>query len=434
MKRSRAPKTGKYKGPGDIRPSVAKLRNSVPVYMVSAGSQPVVKIDLMFKAGAWWQNKSLVASTVNAILNEGTIESNGEEIANRIDYYGSYLNTWSDRDNAFISLICLSKHIDSILPLLAEITRYPSFPERELNIYLQRLKQGYITEKTRVSSLAREKFALALFGGSHPYGKNIRIQDFSNLTTEDLFNFHASYYNSNTCRIIVSGRYDEQKMAGKLDGLFGGNDWKTGEFSATTKLRKNPSGEKRFIINSNRAVQSALRVGRELFNIHNPDYLGMMVLNSILGGHFGSRLMQNIREKKGYTYGIGSLLVSLRHSGFLTIVSEVGTGYGKAAIKEIYRELDKLRKKPVSKRELELTRSHMLGEMLRGFDGPFAWSESIRNLIEQDLDADYYTKLTNTIKEITPGDLQELAGKYLSPSDMYEVVAGNVAVMQEKKA
>lgn len=429
MNRSRAPKTGKYNGPGDIRPAVAKLRNSVPVYMVRAGSQPVVKIDMMFKAGAWWQNKSLVASTVNAMLNEGTNERDGQEIANKIDYYGSYLNTWSDRDHAFISLISLSKHIDSILPLLAEIARFPSFPERELNIYLQRLKQGYITEKTRVSSLAREKFALALFGSSHPYGKKIRIQDFSNLTKDDLCSFHERYYRSDNCGIIVSGRFDEQKMAGKLDGLFGGHDWKTGEISATAKLRKKPSKEKKFIINRSSAVQSALRIGRELFNMHNPDYQGMMVLNSILGGHFGSRLMQNIREKKGYTYGIGSLLVSHRHSGFMTIVSEVGTGYGKAAMKEIYRELDKLRNKPVSKAELDLTRSHMLGEMLRGFDGPFAWSESIRNLIEQDLDSDYYNKLTNTIKEITPGDLQELAGKYLSPSDMYEVVAGNVVTL-----
>ncbi len=425
MDRSKVPLKAKEIKTGNIEPDVVRLGNSVPIYMIHAGSQPVIKIDLIFKAGSWWQSKPLVASTANAMLMEGTSGYSGEEIAEKIDYYGSYLNPYSDRDHAFISIYSLTKHLDIILPLLSEIIKTPSFPEKELQNYLERRKQAYMVEKTRVTSLAREKFSFALYGPNHPYGQQLTVSDFNNINREDLEEFHKKFYLSGNLSIIVSGRYNEKDLARKMEDLFGDADWQSGEMIEKVDPEKRASCNMRILIPKEDAVQSALRVGRELFNTTDPEYTGMLVLNNILGGHFGSRLMQNIREKKGYTYGIGSVMVSLRNSGFMAIVSEVGTGYWNAALKEISKELDKLRSKPVPRSELEITRSHMLGEVLRGFDGPFAWSESIKSLIEQDLDAGYYQRLSDTILNISPRQLHELAERYLSPSDMYEIIAGN---------
>jgi zinc protease len=424
LNRKKAPGSTNIIGSGPVAPRVVRLNNSIPFYMVQAGSQPVVRIDLVFAAGSWWQSKSLAAASANTMLSEGTAALPGRDIAGRLDYFGAYLNSSSDRDNAYVSLYSLTRYLDEILPLLEEVVKRPSFPDEEFQVYKERFRQGFLTERGRVSYRAREKFMQVLYGSAHPYGKYISTSDFDNLERADLQKFHNLYYTSDNCRIIVSGKFDEEGLTAKINDLFGGNDWKPEGPKEKGPVKKRPSSKKHNFITLNGSVQSALRIGRELFNKSHPDYQGMLVLNNILGGHFGSRLMQNIREKKGYTYGIGSVLAGMRNSGFLVILSEVGYGYQEASIREIYRELDRLTEKPVSKKELDLTKNQMLGEVLRSFDGPFSWSDSIRNLVEHDLDPAFYQDMVKTIRTISARDLIELARKYLSPACMYEVVAG----------
>jgi zinc protease len=392
--------------------------------MLLSGSQPVIRMDITFSAGTWWQTRPLVASSVATMLAEGTSRKSGEQIAEKLDYHGAYLNSSADLDNACLTIFFLEKHTDTILPLLAEIIRDPVFPEDEFISYRDRRKQSFLIEKSKVGNLAREKFALAVYGSGHPYGQTFSITDFDNITREDLLEFHAGHYHSANCRIIVSGKFNETLLADRLDELFG-NEWHASGSRDDKPKEKQPSTERQIFITKKDAVQCALRIGRETFNRSHPDYPRLLILNSLLGGHFGSRLMQNIREKKGYTYGIGSALVTLRNSGYFAIVSEVGSGYWKASVKEIYRELDKLGTRPVTKKELELNKSQMLGELLRDFDGPFARAETIRNLVEDDLDMDFYEKMISAIRNTSPAELLDIAGLYLAPGSMYEVVAGN---------
>jgi zinc protease len=424
MDRTRPPVTTTRIAPVNIKPRIFRLRNTIPVYMIRAGSQPVIRLDLTFQAGSWWQDKPVQASSTIAMLSEGTTKRPGSEIAGILDYHGAYINSSSDRDNSFLTVYFLSRHTDTILPLIAELMREPSFPDQEFQVYTDRRKQDFLVEKSKVSSLAREKFALALYGPDHPYGSTFNLQDLNSIQREDIIEFHRHFYHSRNCKIVITGNFDENILAARLDEFFG-EEWGPSGIPASIMAEKQPSAERQIFIPKNDAVQSALRIGRETFNRSHPDYPGLLVLNNILGGHFGSRLMQNIREKKGYTYGIGSVLAAFRNSGFLVVVSEVGTGYHKAALKEIYRELDKLRNKPVPARELALTRNQMLGDRLRDFDGPFATAESIRNLIEHDLEMDFHEKIIHTINTVTPARLMELANEYLTPGSMYEVVAGH---------
>ena len=150
----------------------------------------------------------------------------------------------------------------------------------------------------------------------------------------------------------------------------------------------------------------------------------MLVLNTILGGYFGSRLMKNIREEKGYTYGISSHIISLHHSGYLTIVSEVGADVYKKAITEIYKEIKILREKPVPYDELTLVKNYLLGELLRMFDGPFALADSFRSILEYGLNYDFFNKGIDTVKNITPEEILSLARKYLNEESFTQVVAG----------
>ena len=165
-------------------------------------------------------------------------------------------------------------------------------------------------------------------------------------------------------------------------------------------------------------------MGKILFNKTHPDFMGLTVLNTVFGGYFGSRLMMNIREDKGFTYGIGSGLVSLHNSGFFFITSEVGADVSKDAINEIYKELRKLTEEKIPEDELNLVRNYMLGSFMRSIDGPFALAEKYKSVLEYNLDFDYYLKFIETIKNITSNDLLNLAQKYFTEDSMIELLVG----------
>jgi predicted Zn-dependent peptidase len=150
----------------------------------------------------------------------------------------------------------------------------------------------------------------------------------------------------------------------------------------------------------------------------------MMVLNTVLGGYFGSRLMSKIREEKGYTYGIGSALVSLRNAGYFFISTEVASGACSEAINDIHGEIRKLREELISDAELNRVRSYMLGDILRQFDGPFASADNLRYLLDLGLDYGFYDKIIHTIRNVTPDDLNVLANKYFQEDSFTEVIAG----------
>jgi zinc protease len=161
-----------------------------------------------------------------------------------------------------------------------------------------------------------------------------------------------------------------------------------------------------------------------MFSRSHADFAGMKVLNAILGGYFGSRLMNNLREDKGYTYGIGSSVVPLRKGGYFVISGEVGAGVTKEALSEIKFELNRLCAEQVGESELSLVRSYLTGEMLRAVDGPFAQADLYRELIEDGLEISHFEELIDTIRHINAQQLQDLAIRYLSPDDLFTLVVG----------
>jgi predicted Zn-dependent peptidase len=185
--------------------------------------------------------------------------------------------------------------------------------------------------------------------------------------------------------------------------------------------RENPE---KVHLNKAGTVQTAIRIGSATINKRHPDYTGLKILDSILGGYFGSRLMKNIREEKGYTYGISSSLSSLDLSGYKVISTEVGQKYCQKTIDEIYKEIGILQKVPVSKEEMDVVRNYMSGEMVRMFDGPFALAESFKSAWEFGLDNRYYYSLYEKIKTITPDEITHLAKTYYNTDELYQITVG----------
>ena len=407
-----------------IKASATKLDNGIPVYSVNAGTQELVKIDLIFRAGVWFQDMLLEASTTNAMLDEGTSNRKAEELSEALDYFGSYLELDVDQDWAFVTVYSLNKHLKNVLPVVEELLKSSIFPQEELDIVLNNKKQGFLVDNKKGSYISRTRFSSILFGADHNYSYKLQLEDFDKLKRDHVKSFYEKFYRSTNCKIVVSGLIEDSVLK-LLNQYFGGSDWK-----GNIALNSNDNSEfisdlkKKHFIEKDDSVQSTIRIGRVLFNKIHTDYHGMKMVNTILGGYFGSRLMANIREEKGYTYGIGSRMVSMNNAGYIYISTEVGTKVCDDAVNEIYKEIDKLRNELVSSEELNLVKNYMMGDFLRSADGPFALADKFKKIMFYDLSYSYYDEFVKTVKTITPEQIQSLADQYLNPDDLYELVVG----------
>lgn len=399
------------------------LANKIPVCSINAGTQDIVKIDFVFQAGSWEQDYLLQSMFTNLMLNEGTKKYSSQKIAEIFDYYGAHLNLSVEKHNAVLTFVSLTKHIDKLFPVVDDILKNSVFPEKEFNVIRQKEKQKFIVEASTVKTIARNKFSEILFGTNHPYGKVSTANDFDRINIEQLKSFYSRLYSSNNCKIFIAGKVNDVVLSG-IEKYFGGNDWLKPLKLGKADIAIISDKKKNHFIKKNDAVQSAIRVGKILFNKLHPDFLGMQVLNTILGGYFGSRLMANIREDKGYTYGIGSGMIPMKYTGLFAIMSEVGADVSQNTIKEIRFELKKLRTESIPAEELALVRNYMLGEMLSGFDGPFATIEAYKGLKEYNLNVDYFNKAVETIRTINSKELKKLANEHLHEDSMYYIVAG----------
>ncbi|HTL81791.1 MAG TPA: pitrilysin family protein [Bacteroidia bacterium] len=322
-----------------IQPETQKLSNGTPVHLINSGDQEVVRIDFIFHAGTRYQPRTLVASSVNDTIDEGTKTRNAESIAEELDFYGAFIESEVNQDCATFTLFSLNKHLASTLPIVEDILVNATFPQEEFEIFRSNKKQQFIVDSDKVSTLARRRFSELIFGENHAYGRSAKLEDFDTLQRESLVDFHKEFYSLKNCSIVVSGRITDVVFAG-LEKQFG--KYKEGK-TASNKLSAAERAKERIqLVEKKGAIQSAIRMGRALFNKTHPDYMKMLVLNTAFGGYFGSRLMANIREDKGYTYGIGSGLVSMLDGGYFVISTEVGVDVTSAALKEIYFEIERM--------------------------------------------------------------------------------------------
>lgn len=399
------------------------LNNGVKVYEIEAGTEDIMRLEFVFKAGQVNEHLPLLSSSCNMMLSEGSQNFTSEELNRTLDYYGVFMNQSAEKDYASVVFFFLSKHIEKVLELSREVLFRPVFPESELNSLMKKRIRWFLINREKVQNLAIDQFYESIFGNKHSYGYQIKEQDFNNINTVHLSDFHANNYTPGNMAIIISGKINE-----KTNMLL---DQYIGNISPGVPLKNNhtvslePGSLKKVHINKNGTVQTAIRIGSATINKRSQDYPALKVFNCILGGYFGSRLMKNIREEKGYTYGIHSSLSSLDKSGYKIISTEVGSRNTNMAVEEIYKEIKILQEQPVEKGEMTIIRNYMSGEMVRMFDGPFALAESFRSIWEFGLDNSYYYRLADKIRTIEPDEIMEIGRKYYKLDELFEITAGS---------
>ena len=397
------------------------LDNGVPVYTVNGGSQEVLMIELVFFAGNWYEEKNIVAATTNFMLKNGTRQKNAFAINEYFDFYGAYLNRSCYNETAVVTLHCLNKHLAGLLPAVAEVLTDSIFPEEELVIYKQNQKQKLEINLKKCDFVANRLIDEYVYGFHHPYGKYTSTLDYEQLQRDDLVNFHQKMYLEGKCMIFAAGKLPAD-IAPLLNNILGQLPLNQ---HALPDIQYNPepaSTKKYNIVNDADGVQGAIRIARPFPNRHHPDFSKVQFLNNIFGGFFGSRLMSNIREDKGYTYGIHSHLQNHIHTSAWVVSTEAGRDVCAATVEEVYKEMAVLCNEPVEAEEMDLVRNYMIGSLLGDLDGPFQVIARWKNYILNNVTDQYFYNSIATVKTVTPEELQALAKKYLDPEGFYELV------------
>lgn len=397
------------------------LDNGVPVYSIDAGAQEVMMVEWVFYAGNWYEEKNIVAATTNFMLKNGTKQRNAFAINEHFEFHGAYLNRSCYNETAIISLHCLSKHLPELLPVVAEIITESIFPEEELAIYKQNQKQRLEVNLKKCDFIANRLIDEYVYGFHHPYGRYTSTLDYDQLQREELVDYYKKFYTEGKCIMFVAGK-PPADVEQQLNKAFGHLPFNQNSVVEKQFNLQPAEGRKYNIVNDADGVQGAIRIARQFPNRHHPDFSKAQVLNNIFGGFFGSRLMANIREDKGYTYGIHSYMQNHIHESAWMISTEAGRDVCEATIEEVYKEMNILCNELVEAEELDLVRNYMIGSLLGDLDGPFHIIARWKNYILNGLTDEYFYNSIRTVQTITAEEIQALAKKYLNPEEFYELV------------
>ncbi len=397
------------------------LRNGIPVLVVALGTQPLVKVDVIFGSGRFEEKKRLVSRAVSRLLRDGTRSRSGAQIAEDLDTWGASVSVPSSLDTASFQLFALKKYFAESLEIFAEILTEPSFPEKELDTFVKASVAELSIELTKGETVAYRVLTEKMYGSGHAYGWNSTAETYESLRVEDLKEHFDEFYVAQNCQIVVSGMVDDQVLA-LLDQKIGSIP--SGKTPAAPDFSKNFEEKKpaRLEIALPNSMQAAIKIGCRVVSKTHPDFKGLFVLNTVLGGYFGSRLMANIREKRGLTYNIYSTVDALQHDSYFYIGTEANAEKVAEVEAQIFKELEKLRRRLVPESELEMVKNYLLGVLLMSLDGPMNVSEVVRSMAIDGVPFSDFENLVSEIRSITPERLQFLAKKYLTKKSMWTVV------------
>jgi zinc protease len=403
-------------------PKSYSLDNGIQLHVINIGDQPVVRLECIFEAGSWQEEHPGAAFFAIKMLPEGTTRHTSAEISEAFERIGAFTDFNNTSDRSSIVVYCLSRFLPEVLPMIQELMQKAAFPERELeelrNITLQNLR----INKEKTAYLASVELRAGLFGASHPYGRSQSESDIESLKLENIVAHFDRYIRNGKCTIVLAGQVSDRDVDVVKQHL--GNYHAGNESPGTLRNEQVSYQGKQILIQKQDGLQSSIRLGRTLFNRHHPDYFKMLVTNEILGGYFGSRLMKNIREEKGLTYGISSNLITLRHTGYFMIGTDVKKEFTQQTLDEIKKEIYRLQTERVEDEELRTVKNFMAGEFAGSLNTAFEVADRRKILLLDGLPSDFFNRYIDQIHATTSEDIMEMALTWLNPEDMLEVVVG----------
>lgn len=398
-------------------PKFQKVTENVPFFWINDVPNATARLDFYFDAGTI-RSKSLVASITAGMLFSGSNEKDSTVFHNLLDDAGAYHDISVTHEHAVVSFYGLNEQMIHIFRIFEEAMNAVIFPQSEFDEILNERKQKLQVSLEKVGVLAQREFQKSLFEQTD-YGRYANLEDFESLNRSEIVDFFERYYKRGLLKIVLVGEIPNHDVSYILNQ------------SKKWVVNKEPQFTKEFLhkpakihVEKKGALQTAIRIGKLLFNKEHEDYISFTILNTILGDYFGSRLMKNIREDKGYTYGIGSFVSELSHTGYFIIATEVGSEFTERTITEIRKEIEFLQTELIEDEELQLVRSYLLGQILKSADGPYATMDLFIGVQSHHLDLEFYNRYINKVRTIQPQELREMAKKYLSWETLSVITVG----------
>jgi predicted Zn-dependent peptidase len=404
-----------------IHPTEHSFDNGIPVFVFRSDLHEVIKIDIAFDSGTAQQSAPLAANITLKMLHEGTKTWPGSRLSTMLESNGAFVSHHAGKDDSVVTFLFLKKNLLKVLPLLESMLKEPAFSAKEFRILKKIEKEEFLINNEKSKHQASRLMNMKLFGENTAYGRIANVKDYASLHLQDIQQHYATHLGPANCRIVISGPVNDE-ILGLLNQHIG-NEWNT------TAKRSAPSTNFNFSAGTERlskagALQTAIQSGRTVMHRLDENFASFLLLNTLLGGYFGSRLMSNIREDKGYTYGIYSQVNSYLHATSFLIATEAGTAVSQPTLDEIAFEMKQLRENLVEAEELELVKSYLTGSYLRGLDGVYNQAEKFRSIHAFGLNMNYYNTTLQRMMKTDAKKLQELAQQYLNPDQMATVLVG----------
>lgn len=399
------------------------LDNKIPVYMVKAGEQPVVRLELIFEAGSRYENLIGEAHFAAKMLSEGTSLHTATQISEHFDQYGAFLEISHSVERLTITVHGLTRHLPKLLPLLQEMIADSVIPENELQVQKNITSQNLKINLEKSSYLAGQVFREKIYGMNHPYGKSLSLASIESITQEAVRDFYEKQIKGKAYRIFISGKFGDEEVQA-LNQHLGQVQLESPKHSEIIDNITEIKHHESFLLERPDNLQSSIRVGKRLFGRTHPDFFKFIVANTIFGGYFGSRLMKNIREDKGFTYGISSGLVPHRQGGYLVMGTDVKKEFTQQTLDEITKEIRILQTIPVEEDEVDTAKNYMVGSLVGSLNTPFEVADRQKIILLDELPEDFYYNYIQKVRMVTPLDIIEMANTYFKPEDLCEVVVG----------
>ncbi len=423
LDRSKSPKINSFSNLHFDYPDFITLKNGVKLYIVNKGDQDVNRLEVICRGGMFEETKPLQSFALSSMLIHGSEEYSSSEVAEKLDFTGSYMSAVNHDNFTHVTLNSLNKNLKDILPVFKSILTMPAIPEREFEVLKAQVKSAYQTARRKVKYLSQMEGRRLYFGDNHPLAHMVSDDDVSAITIADVKDYHKKYYRPENYTLILSGKISDNVLTLITNAFC--DESKKDTITELKTFERNPSKEMVSVVNSDDALQSAVYMIHEAIPRSHCDYINMRILAMVLGGYFGSRLMQNIREDKGYTYGINAMLMGRQCGSKLAIISECDTAYTYLLIDEVKNEVKKLQEQLISREELEMVRNCMLSDLSKTLDSPFSMAGCVSSNILYGTGEDYFNRQVEQITKITPKVLRDVANKYLDLSKFRIAIAGD---------
>ena len=406
-------------------PSLVRLNDGMSLYVLHNSEQGVIRIDFMIRGGVWQQAQPLLALFTVRMLREGTKRLSSLDIATQLDFYGAWLEQTCMSDYVVLTLYTLSKYLGQTLPIVVSMLREATFPEEEFRVCIENNIQHFRVSQSKVRNVAHRHFMNLLFGDNHPSGHLLVENDYRNLTTEKLRQHYEKYYQAGHTVMYVSGCVRAEVISQISEIVKDYTDTSTlQEQLSEVKPQRQLSPEKRHFQELSGSVQCGIGMGMLTIPPTHPDYTSLRFVTTLLGGYYGSRLMSNIREEKGYTYGISASVLPYADCSVLAITTETANAHVEPLIGEVYREIERLKAEPVSAEELQMVKNYLIADVCRSYESVLSMTDAWIYVHTNRLSNKYYETLAQEIMRLTPEDIKNISRKYLDVSLFRESVAG----------